>query len=59
MTRCKNGQMVLPFYRRGKSLVVNFKGGEISSDGGTLLLRQLDDELRLTERVTEAISARG
>ncbi len=55
MTSCKSGQMVFPFYRRGKSLVVNFKGGEISSDGGTLLLRQLDDEVRLTERIAEAI----
>lgn len=47
--------MVFPFYRRGKSLTVNFKGGEISSDGGTLLLRQLDDELRLTEMIKGAI----
>lgn len=55
MTKCKSPQMVFPFYRRGKTLVVNFKGGEISSDGGTLLLRQLDDKVRLTEKVAGAI----
>ena len=47
--------MVFPFYHRGKTLTVNFRGGEISSDGGTLLLRQLDDELRLTEMIKRAI----
>ena len=34
---------------------MNFKGGEISSDGGAHLLRQLDDELGLTETIKGAI----
>ena len=55
ITGCKNVHMVFPFYRRGKSLSVNFKGGEISSDSGTLFLRQLDDKLKLTEMIARAI----
>jgi len=34
-----------------RPLVVNFDGGAITSDAGVLLLRQVDDRLRLTERL--------
>ena len=33
----------------GKVIEGNFDGGQISSDGGLLLLRKADEELRLTE----------
>lgn len=55
MTKCKSPQIVFPFYRRSKTLVVNFEGGEILSDGGTLLPRQFDDNLGLMKRVAQAI----
>lgn len=34
---------------------VDFKGGEITSDGGVLLLREVDRRLRLSEAVSKAI----
>ena len=34
---------------------VNFEGGEITSDGGVLLLREVDRRLRLSEAVSKAI----
>ncbi|MCA9815272.1 MAG: transposase, partial [Cyanobacteria bacterium HKST-UBA01] len=33
----------------GKLIRANFDGGQISSDGGLLLLRNADQELELTE----------
>ncbi|MEZ4486006.1 MAG: transposase [Cyanobacteriota/Melainabacteria group bacterium] len=33
----------------GKLIRANFDGGQISSDGGLLLLRNVDQELELTE----------
>lgn len=39
-----------------KPLVVDFSGGRISSDGGLLLLAQLDRELGLTERATACLA---
>jgi hypothetical protein len=36
-------------------LAVDFSGGVLSSDGGLLLLAQLDRRLRLTERVAACI----
>jgi hypothetical protein len=38
-----------------KALQVDFSGGTLSSDGGLLLLAQLDRQLRLTERVAALI----
>lgn len=35
----------------GRQVAVDFDGGQISSDAGALLLRELDRTLRLTERV--------
>jgi hypothetical protein len=57
MTDCTNGQMVFPYYKH-KPLTVNFKGGDISSDGGMLLVRQLDERLRIVDRVVSALTDR-
>ena len=57
MTDCTNTQMVFPFYKQ-KALTVNFKGGDISSDGGMLLLRQLDERLKIVDRVVSALTDR-
>jgi len=54
MTQCKTadaieqGQMTLDL-GVGKLIRANFDGGQISSDGGLLLLRNADQELELTE----------
>ena len=57
MTDCTNRQMVFPFYKH-KPLTSNFKGGDISSDGGMLLLRQLDERVKIVERVVSALTDR-
>jgi len=57
MTDCTQRQMVFPFYRQ-RALTANFKGGDISSDGGMLLIRQLDERVLITERVIAALTDR-
>ena len=57
MTDCTNRQVVFPYYTH-KPLTVNFKGGDISSDGGMLLVRQLDERLRIVDRVVSALHDR-
>lgn len=37
----------------GKKVEVDFSGGYLSSDGGTLLLRELDQRLKLSQRLSE------
>ena len=46
--------LLLPLLGR-KELTVDFDGGELSSDGGWLLLALADRKLRLTERLAEVI----
>jgi hypothetical protein len=57
MTDCTQRQMVFPFYRH-RALTANFKGGDISSDGGMLLIRQLDERVKIVERVIAALTDR-
>jgi hypothetical protein len=54
MTDCNKVQMIFPFYKH-KQLTVNFNGGDISSDGGLLFLRQCDDNLGITERMVNSL----
>lgn len=55
MTDCRTSdQMVFPFYK-DKPLTVNFRGGDISSDGGMLLVRQLDQRERIVDRIAETL----
>lgn len=57
MTDCTNRQMMLSYYKH-KPLTVNFKGGDISSDDGMLLVRQLDERLKIADRVVAALTDR-
>ena len=57
MTECTKEQMVFPFYRQ-KSLTVNFKGGDLSSDGGLLFVRQLDERWKITEQLAGVLDDR-
>lgn len=50
MTECNRKQIVFPFYKH-KALTVNFRGGDLSSDGGMVFVRQLDGQLKITERL--------
>ena len=50
-------QEQLPFPRnKGRRVEASFSGGDITSNGGVLLLRQADRMLGLTERMAQALS---
>jgi len=38
-----------------KEIAVNFNGGKLTSDAGAILLRQLDQKIRFTERINALI----
>ncbi len=44
---------------RRRRVEANFKGGEISSDGGVVLLRQVDRRLKLSAAVAQALDDPG
>ncbi len=50
MTNCTQESFQFPVCKRRK-IEVNFQGGDITSDGGVLLLRQIDRQLGLSEAV--------
>ena len=39
----------------GKSVVAKFDGGLLSSDGGVLVLREVEQRLRVAERLAECL----
>jgi hypothetical protein len=39
----------------GKEVIVDFEGGRVSSDGGGLLLREIDDRYSLTEKAARCL----
>ena len=36
---------------KGRKVEINFEGGDITSDGGIILLQQMDRKLGLTEKI--------
>jgi hypothetical protein len=50
VTKCTPKTRVLPRVA-GRKIEVNFSGGDVSSDGGAILLREMDRRLRLTREV--------
>lgn len=54
MTECTPDRDLFPACKSRK-IEVDFNGGQISSDGGSLLLRQIDRKLGLTRRVDKAL----
>jgi len=55
MPNCTSSQMEFePFQRR--RVEVNFDGGDVSSDGGVLLLRKLDRRLGLMDAVARVLA---
>lgn len=55
MTQCNTKQLTFSFFKK-RILTVDFKGGEITSDAGLLLIRQADNSLGLISGLTECIN---
>jgi DDE family transposase len=54
MPNCTAAAIEFPAFKRRK-IETQFSGGAITSDGGVLLLRTVDQQLRLAERIAEQI----
>jgi len=54
VTKCTQESFDFPAVKR-RTVEVNFQGGDITSDGGVLLLRQMDKRLGLSEAVSQAL----
>ena len=54
MTNCTQESFEFPPLK-GRQVEANFQGGDITSDGGVLLLRQVDHRLGLSEAVARAL----
>lgn len=52
MPNCTAAQIEFPAFKRRK-IQAQFSGGAITSDGGVLLLRTMDQQLQLTQRIAE------
>ncbi len=55
MTKCYQKTFEFPRVNR-RVVEANFDGGDITSDGGVLLLRQADRLLGLSEAIAQALS---
>lgn len=54
MTHCNKLSLEFPGFG-GRKIEADFGGGEVSSDGGVLVLRQVDRWLGLTKRLAELL----
>lgn len=54
MTNCKRESIYFPA-NKSKKVELNFKGGDVTSDGGVLLLREIDRKLGLTKQIANFI----
>lgn len=55
MTKCNQRIVEFPSTKRRK-VQASFTGGEVTSDGGVMLLRQVDRRLGLTEAVSQSLT---
>lgn len=55
MTKCTTPTATFPRCK-GRQVIARFDGGDVTSDGGILLLRQLDREMGLTRAVARRLS---
>ena len=59
MTQCTEGQPELQLrfdFGLGKPVVGRFDAGQVSSDGGLVLVRGVDDRLRLSEQISDCLA---
>ena len=54
MTKCNKFQIIFSSLK-SKKIVANFKGGAITSDAGSLLIREVDKKLNLTKSISKLI----
>ncbi|MCW4153814.1 transposase [Halomonas sp. 18H] len=54
MTKCTTSTTSFPRCK-GREITASFDGGEITSDGGALLFRQLDREMGLTRAIARRL----
>ena len=54
MTECNQEKLEFPGFG-GRKIQADFGGGQVSSDGGLLLVRQVDRRLGLTQRLAERL----
>ena len=54
MTNCIQESLAFPGCK-GRQIEASFQGGDITSDGGVLLLRQVDRVLKLSESIAKAL----
>ena len=55
MTNCNTKQIDFST-SKGREIQGQFNGGDITSDGGVMLLRQVDKQLRLTKHLAQVIN---
>lgn len=53
MTQCST-QLSFPFFQKAK-LTANFQGGTVVTDAGLLLVREFDEKIRFTQRISDLI----
>lgn len=59
MTTCSQDSFEFPAFKTGKTsrdIEINFSGGEVSSDGGVLLLREVDRKIGLTKDIAKFLN---
>jgi hypothetical protein len=55
MTDCISSSLQLPVCK-GRKVGINFEGGDVTSDGGILLLSRIEQKLGLTEKIAKQFS---
>ena len=55
MTRCTLTKLEIPA-PKGRKIEINFGGGSVTSDGGILLLSQIDKKLGLTKNISQHLT---
>ena len=54
VTKCTQESFNFPDVKK-RTVEVNFQGGDITSDGGVMLLRQVDKHIGLSKAVAQAL----
>ena len=55
MTKCNTNQLHFSTCK-GRKVKGQFSGGDITSDGGVMLLSQMDKHLKLTQQLAQAVN---